>query len=51
MFTTGGYGGNYGGGGASGWSPGYGSLGAVRIMWQGPVPGTPRSYPSNAGDL
>ena len=50
-FSTGGAGGYYGGGGASGWSPAYGNIGAVRIMWQGPVPGTPRSYPSNAGNL
>jgi hypothetical protein len=28
-----------------------GGGGAVRIMWQGPVPGTPRSYPNNAPNV
>ena len=44
-------GGNYGGGGASGWGTGFGGIGAVRIMWQGQSPGTPRSFPSNAGNV
>jgi hypothetical protein len=44
-------GGTYGGGGASGWDDSYGGKGAVRIMWQGQSPGTPRSFPSNAADV
>ena len=45
------YGGYYGGGGGTGFYGGYGGVGAVRIMWQGQSPGTPRSFPSNAADV
>ena len=48
---TAGPGGDFGGGAGTGWSGAYAGVGAVRIMWQGQSPGTPRSFPSNAADV
>jgi len=48
---TAGAGGNFGGGAGTGWSGAYAGVGAVRIMWQGQSPGSPRSFPNDAADV
>jgi hypothetical protein len=44
--------GSYGGGGVcSFYGYGLGGGGGVRIIWQGPTPGTPRTFPGSCPDV